>query len=87
MLLVIHANLAAHRRFTTQTRLKHGRRHRFDITSVSFQTASLIGRILRHNVGMIILDTDTLWTQTATVKKRNPLPWLEKMRDQSALED
>ena len=32
-----------------------------------FSTANLIGLILRHNVGVIILDTDTLWTQTATV--------------------
>ena len=42
-----------------------------------FSTANLIGLILRHNVGMIILDTDTLWTQTATVWEgamRNPLP-------------
>ena len=53
--------MAAPRRFTTQTHLQHGRRHRFAITSVSFQTA--IGLIFRHNVGVIILDTDTLWTQ------------------------
>ena len=42
-----------------------------------FSTANLIGLILRHNVGMIILDTDTLWTQTAKVWEgalRNPLP-------------
>ena len=32
-----------------------------------FSTANLIGLILRHNVGVINLDTDTLWTQTATV--------------------
>ena len=38
---------------------KHGRRHWFAITPVSFQTAILIGLILRHNVGVIILDTDT----------------------------
>ena len=37
------------------------------ITSVSFQTANLVGLILHHNVGLIIFDTDTLWTQTATV--------------------
>ena len=42
-------------------------RHWFAITSVSFQTANLIGLILHHNVGVIILDTDTLWTQTATI--------------------
>ena len=29
--------------------------------------ANFIGLILRHNVGVIILDTDTLWTQTVTV--------------------
>ena len=37
------------------------------------------GLILRdHNVGVIFLDTITLWTQTATAyegAKRNPLPW------------
>ena len=81
-MLVIHANMAAPRRFTTQTRLKHGRLHWFAITSASLQTANLIGLILRHNVGVIILDTDTLWTQTATVSERamrNPLSWLETM--------
>ena len=67
MLLVIHANMALPWHFTTQTRLKHERRHRFAITSVSFQAANFIGLILRHSVGLIILDTDTLWTQTATV--------------------
>ena len=64
MLLVIHANMAAPWRFTTKSRLKHGRRNSF---AVSFQTAYLIGLILRHNVGVIILDIDILWTQTATV--------------------
>ena len=67
MLLVIHANMAAPWRFTTKSRLKHGRRNSFAITSVSFQTAYLIGLILRHNVGVIILYIDILWTQTATV--------------------
>ena len=34
-----------------------------------FQTAHFTGEILRHNVRVIIIDTDTgtLWTQTATV--------------------
>ena len=59
MLLVIHAHMEAPKRFTTQTRFKHGRSHWFASTSVSFQTADLIGLILHHNVGMIILDTDT----------------------------
>ena len=82
MLLDIHAHMAVPWRFTTLTDLKHGRRYWFAITSVSFQTAHLIGLILRHNVGVIILDTDTLWTQTATLYEgamRNPLPWLETM--------
>ena len=47
--------LVCNLRFTTQTRFRHGRRHWFAITSVSFQTAYLIGLILRHNVGAIIL--------------------------------
>ena len=47
--------------------INQGRLHWFVISSVSFQIANLIGLILRHNVGVIILDTDTLWTQTAMV--------------------
>ena len=70
MLLVIHANMAAPRRFTTQTRLKHGRRHRFAITSVPLQTANLIGPILRHNVGVIILDTDTSYAKSVNGLRR-----------------
>ena len=62
MLLVIHANMEVPKRFTSKTR-----RYWFAITSVSFQTANLIGLLLRHNVGVIFLETDTLWTQTATV--------------------
>ena len=50
--------------------------------SISFQTANFIGLILSPNVGVIIRDTDTLWTQTETVQEgamRNPLQWLETM--------
>ena len=67
MLVVIHANMAASRRFTTQTLLKHGHRHCIDLFPVFFQPAYLNSLIVRHSVGVIILDTDILWTQTATV--------------------
>ena len=76
--------MAAPKRFTTRTRLKHGRRHWFaiNITSIIFQKANLIGLILRYNVGVIIFDNDTLCTQTALGIEgamRNPLPRLETM--------
>ena len=51
-----------------------------DLPLLSFLFKQLIwfnGLILRHNVGVIILDTDTLWIQTATVYEgamRNSLP-------------
>ena len=51
-------------RLTTQTRLKHGCGHWFTNTTFSFQTANLIVLILRHSVGVVILDTDTLWTKS-----------------------
>ena len=49
---------------------KHGGAQAFYNTNTTQEwapplTANLIGLILRHNVGVIIFDTDTLWTQTA----------------------